>query len=564
MERFQSPFQPPQGDAPSPPNDATRLPGILDQPIQATAGAFRQSLEGAMSSSQGQLGTPAPRTRTDVLGQKKRSRVETPTQTLNDHAEEVTYTPRSTRIRNLFPTSGSDAPLGDMIDKLLEVAMSSIVLGRQTKKVQVDVNSAADVLVLIGAIHDRYQLDAARRCIFQPGRQTQPGPQAPPPPPQLDPLRALAANTTFDFQAAGVMDKLSELAAQVSNLTTMVQQDKPGPRRQPRGPLYALAASKHAPESQAAAPTRPPKSAGRPQARQTLNTITLVPVDNATPACISTPVPKLVIALNAIIKEGGIKLQPADPHTIQVKTIQRRPSNQLVLHLEKQAYAKALAERQADWLPKLSTSLELKPERHAVLMHGIPTTFDPKIEDHLEDLIASNGDMLSSVTNIRWLNQKAVEEDKKNYSSLLITMNNADHAALCVKNQVWYRYKKHRTELGRRAPIRCFNCLKTGHAASACPSPPLCPYCGEAHHAHTCKAKGLSPPKCTSCARAKQRQSSHLTIPQIFETHITDLAHSPFDPKCAVRIAQTLHRPQPDQELSNRSDEDAAMTPVNV
>lgn len=276
------------------------------------------------------------------------------------------------------------------------------------------------------------------------------------------------------------------------------------------------------------------------------------------------PVPKLVMALNEMIRQCNVKLQPTDHHTIQVKTVQRRPSNQLVLHLENQASAKALAERQADWLPKLSTNLELKPERHAVLVHGIPTTFDPKIEDHLEDLVASNREMLSSITSVRWLNQKAVEEDKKRYSSLLITMTSADHAALCVKNQVWYRYKKHRTELGRRAPIRCFNCMKTGHAASACPSPPLCPYCGEAHHAHTCKAKGLSPPKCTSCARAKKNHSPHLTIPQIFEAHATDLGHSPFDPRCAVRVAQTLSSPPTDLDPSRSSDEDAAMTLVNV
>lgn len=66
----------------------------------------------------------------------------------------------------------------------------------------------------------------------------------------------------------------------------------------------------------------------------------------------------------------------------------------------------------------------MKEETYAILVHGIPTTFNPKNPEHLEDLIASNGDRLSSFSAIRWMNIKSVEEDNKRYSSLIETQPN--------------------------------------------------------------------------------------------------------------------------------------------
>lgn len=50
----------------------------------------------------------------------------------------------------------------------------AIVLRKQTKKVQVNNNSAADLLVLIGAVHDCHQMDSTKPSIFQPGKANNP------------------------------------------------------------------------------------------------------------------------------------------------------------------------------------------------------------------------------------------------------------------------------------------------------------------------------------------------------------------------------------------------------
>ena len=58
----------------------------------------------------------------------------------------------------------------------------------------------------------------------------------------------------------------------------------------------------------------------------------------------------------------------------------------------------------------------------------MPRSFDPEIKDHLEDLIASNREMLSAVTSIRLLDKKVINNNNKkvilispDQSSLMLT-----------------------------------------------------------------------------------------------------------------------------------------------
>lgn len=66
----------------------------------------------------------------------------------------------------LFSVSGAAVTLGEMIEKLLEVTMYKIVLRRQMQKVQVEFNLAAHLLVLIGSLHNPYQMEATEQSIF--------------------------------------------------------------------------------------------------------------------------------------------------------------------------------------------------------------------------------------------------------------------------------------------------------------------------------------------------------------------------------------------------------------
>lgn len=481
--------------------------------------------------------------------------------------EDVTGTPRSTRIKNLLPDEGNDEHrLGNILEKLLSIAMASIQFGskdRAPKKIPVDAESAADLLVLVGAAFDQHQLDQSRKILFQPGRR--PASHHTPTPAQAATQQALTTGA-FDFQSAEINVKLDTLAEQVAALTKAIQKPA-GPTTGTAGPSYALAASKHAPKPNQTAHTEPGTRAKKPAPKQpstrSTTTITLTQIDPAHPVFTDQATPRLLVALNSHLAKSKVKLSETSKTCIEVKSIQRHMSNDMVLYLESPATADSLRKQVNTWLPAFSNQLAIKPDTHAVLVHGIPTTFNPQNPDHLEDLIASNGDRLANITAVRWMNPKVVEEEQKRYSSIIILLNDREAAQRCAKDQIWYRFNKKRTELGKRPPTRCFNCLKSGHPAAACPNPPLCPYCGDGHHAHTCSLKGKTPPKCTSCAREKMKRDTHVNIKGIFAANPTDMMHSPFDPKCAVRQAPTpVDESSHSLRITTRSDENDMM--INV
>lgn len=292
-------------------------------------------------------------------------------------------------------------------------------------------------------------------------------------------------------------------------------------------------------------------------------TITLSQANPDQPVLTDQPTPRLLVALNSLLATNQIKVQETSKAPVEVKSIQRHTFNNLILHLESPSHADALRKSANKWLPAFSGSLTLKPETHAILIHGIPTTFNPQNPKHLEDLIASNGDRLSSLKSIRWMNAKAIEEEKKNYSSIILFLTDREAAQRCVRDQIWYRFNKKRTELGKKRPSRCFNCLKAGHTAAACKDKPLCPYCGDEHHSHTCPKKGATPPKCTSCAREKRKADPLVNLKGVFASNHIDLLHSPFDPKCSVRQAQTPYNESSHSiRIAARDENDELMTNV--
>lgn len=101
---------------------------------------------------------------------QKRARTETLSQLTPAHIEEVTGKPRSTCIKNLLPEGSSDEhQLGNILEKLLSIAMVSIQFGSKgqaPKKILVDADSAAEILVLVGAAFDQHQLDQSKKTLF--------------------------------------------------------------------------------------------------------------------------------------------------------------------------------------------------------------------------------------------------------------------------------------------------------------------------------------------------------------------------------------------------------------
>ncbi|KAG0152494.1 hypothetical protein CROQUDRAFT_35281, partial [Cronartium quercuum f. sp. fusiforme G11] len=136
-------------------------------------------------------------------------------------------------------------------------------------------------------------------------------------------------------------------------------------------------------------------------------------------------------------------------------------------------------------------------------IHTIPTSFNPAIEDHREDLLVANTGLAKDTASIHWLNPEVLQVLSKRHSTIVITLQNQTQTGRWTRESVWFDGRKRRTEEATEAEKRCYNCCDTGHTTYSCPKPALCPYCGDTHKAHLCPKKGATTSKCTSCARRK-------------------------------------------------------------
>ncbi|KAH9809589.1 hypothetical protein DFH28DRAFT_878141, partial [Melampsora americana] len=203
----------------------------------------------------GALVGPISTTPTPGEKSRKRTRTAPPVPSALDEAEEISGTPRTARMAKLFP-GGSDAaskPLNVLIERLIEVTRATLIpKSKITKSVKVDVDSAADILLLTGLIQEQVSLNEARRVVFEPGRQTIPNP-------------SISQSSQFDFRVSTISDKLDLVVEQLSKFgATSSAGEKPA--AQPINRSYALAASKHAPKAprqpqpqETRAKTQPPK-----------------------------------------------------------------------------------------------------------------------------------------------------------------------------------------------------------------------------------------------------------------------------------------------------------------
>ncbi|KAH9821531.1 hypothetical protein DFH28DRAFT_882843, partial [Melampsora americana] len=266
----------------------------------------------------------SPATATPVEKSRKRTRTFAPTPSTLEEVDEITDTPRSARIAKLFPggSGASSKPLKVLIERLIEVSKATLIpKSKLSKSVKVDVDSAADILLLAGLVQEQASINEARRVVFEPGRQTIPTPSP----------ASAAISAQFDFRNNTLSDKVDAMAEQLAKLVSAAegtpQQTPPGPQ-QKTASSYALAASKHAPKANAG-PRAQPRQTGkefphpghrahshRPKAE---HSITLSQKDPANIAGRDETISELIKKFNRVLKDNNIKLTLDDASPIIVR-----------------------------------------------------------------------------------------------------------------------------------------------------------------------------------------------------------------------------------------------------
>lgn len=457
-------------------------------------------------------------------------------------------TPRSIRLKNLFTGAIVPPNLLDVARKLNDLVENNEKLPKKgAEKTTIGSETAADIKTLTARLLELAELNstipAIRRNPFS-GEDEDPQAQ-----------RLLTSARTFGCKVPDLIEaKLEQVTKALERIeraatapTSTFNFRTAGTKAPPNS--YALAASKHAtnpdpaPRPTIFKPVQVRKTPpAPPSAVKSMNTLTLAQTTKDGIELATLNYPTLIASINQKLAEAMIKTNQSDEKPISIRSVHRHPSNDLVLYTTTAAQADALRAQHEKWVPLISTGLELHNPVHTVVVHGIPTSFDPSDAQHLEMLSAMNPDTLTPpppLLFVKWISANAVQRGAT-HSSIRIGFTDAERAARAVEHKVFYGRFNKRTEFGRKNKPRCMNCLKEGHTTRYCKETLMCPYCSKEHAADTCDLHGKMTTNCTACARHARDLDPGTDLKALFAEAPRSLRHSPLDPTCPARIAGKL------------------------
>lgn len=386
-------------------------------------------------------------------------------------------TPRSTRFKNLFPDNPSAPGILDVTRKLHDIIESAIKLPKKVaEKITLGSESAANIKTLVAHVLDLaealadHPFPSIRRNPFSESDEDH----------QVE--RALAGTNAFGCTVPEIiskkLDKLAEDLAEMKNVMITMPTSRftfANTTPSSKTPSYALAASKHAPH-QPAQPTptsfipvlhkkQPPPP---PPAIRPVNAITLSQTDKEGLELANLNYPSLIKFINTKLTAANIKTSPTDEKAIQVRSVHRHPSNDIVLYTTTPQQAEILRSKSEIWLPTVSPKLTLRSPIHSVVVHGIPATFIPSDPQHIAMITAMNPDTLTPPpVFIKWLSPNTIHRGVS-HSSIRIGFADGQQAKKAVDQQIFYGRFNKKTEFGRKTKPRCMNCLKEGHTSTYC------------------------------------------------------------------------------------------------
>lgn len=466
-------------------------------------------------------------------------------------------TPRSVLFKNIFEGSSEAPTLLTVVQKLYDLIEDSIKLPRKgaDKINSLGSETAADIKTLAASALDLAEGNEEFRNL---------------PRPRLNLLqdeadgqtveRALAGSNPFGCKVPeGLEKKLDAITESISRIQQAMTSAPPTrqnfnfaqPKQPSTTPSYALAASKHAPRAGAQRPPttfnpviHPKKAGSKPTPPSSLtrsqNSLTIVQEKQGGKELTSLTYPALIVKINNQLVASGIKENPQDTKTIQIRSVHRHPSNDIVLYTTTAKQAETLRATSQRWLPQVTQHMTLRNPVYPVVVHGIPTSFNPECPDHMAMLIAMNPDTLSPPPLfVKWISQQAIKRGFS-HSSIRLGLSSIDQAKGAVDAMIFFgRYNK-KTEYGRATKARCMNCLHEGHTSNYCKEQLMCPLCAEEHQADQCSLKGLLTTSCTACARYLKSKDPTVDLKLLFSKSPVGLRHSPLDPTCPTRIAKAV------------------------
>lgn len=231
------------------------------------------------------------------------------------------------------------------------------------------------------------------------------------------------------------------------------------------------------------------------------------------------------------------------PPPLRLRGISRNAfTGDIHLHLTTQESLRAVLSLKSDaWVEGINPGLGLRRKVYPIIVHGIPTTFNPASKRHLKEFIQENHGALDTATKMTWANRYSIEAGKP-FSSLIIHLTDPAAANTAIRNRICFKHLLKVTEKSTKRVKQCYKCLDFGHFAKACPEDfRSCSHCAGAHPFDDCP-KRAEPLCCVNCAQKYLEVAfpgdSTVSTSKLEPEQRRTCTHSPFLNLCPIRKAQ--------------------------
>lgn len=247
-------------------------------------------------------------------------------------------------------------------------------------------------------------------------------------------------------------------------------------------------------------------------------------------------------ALNsALTEQASVLGTPAAVATVRGITRNTFTGN-IQLHLNNQESLRAISALKTDaWVVTVNRGLSLKRKVYPIIVHGIPTTFNPESRAHLHDFIEENHGVLDSTTKVVWANRHSIETGKP-FSSLIIHLFDPVAVNMAITNRVCFKHLLKVVEKSTKRVKQCYTCLEFGHFAKTCSEDlRACSHCAGSHHYDACP-KMSDPIRCVNCVHhildTEFHDNPSANIKNLSDSQKLRCTHSAFSNSCPLRKSQ--------------------------
>lgn len=209
------------------------------------------------------------------------------------------------------------------------------------------------------------------------------------------------------------------------------------------------------------------------------------------------------------------------------------------LHLDSMASLEAILSLKSDiWVDDVHPNLGPKRKTYPIIIHGMPTSFNPHNRVHVHDFLEDNHGVLDSSIRLVWANKYSIESGKP-FSSLIVHLTDPLAANAAIRNRICFKHMLKVTERSTKRIRQCYKCLDYDHFAKTCTEDfRSCFHCAGAHPFESCP-KRAEPLCCVNCAQKFLEASlpgvSTATTSDLTSEQRKSCTHSPFSNSCPLR-----------------------------